>query len=180
LASRLCFFGKAFKTGNSGKNQSTMAFLLSAVQFDPALRWMSLKDNVAAISPIAFISKSKIDENGLNYYLEIINEDFNQCARGIDMFCASVNRTKRVFGIVTLLAGDLPGRSALTGFMDLCYACKTTSLKDFFTEIITLRTTEEINDIGLRIGQGQIKTPYQQELASNNRMHFYSGDLKLI
>ncbi len=170
-------FTDGFRTGSSG--QSCLGLLISLVEFSSHQKWASFSENTAGICPMAFINKSKVSEKGLNYYLECFTQSFVNCSKGIDLYIEAAKCTKRVFAIISVIGGDLPGRSELCGFKELCYVCNTKSLHSFFDETIVVRSNEEIIRIGEVLGKGVTKSYEQQRIGLQERANTYSGTIQI-
>jgi hypothetical protein len=50
-----------------------------------------------------------------NLYLQLFTASFQRLAKGVEMYCASVNRTIKVFAFLHSVYGDLPGRCEIAG-----------------------------------------------------------------
>jgi hypothetical protein len=113
---------------------------MSLLEFGHQSGW---GDKMATIAPLCVFNKQSKDERDPNKVLKLFTDDFEQLARGVDMFCESENKVVRVFGYVTVILGDGPGRCELVGTKKgalsklnchTCEARKDDLVKDFSRE----------------------------------------------
>jgi hypothetical protein len=84
--------------------------------------------------------KARFIENP-NLYLQLFTNSFERLATGIEMYCAALNKTVKVFAFVHSVYGDLPGRCEIAGLKSSIMAhrylymiswCLITYLNSFF------------------------------------------------
>jgi hypothetical protein len=77
------------------------------------LRWDL--DLHLTIVPSVIHDTKAVHESDPNLYLRLFSESFQNLAKGVEMYCAALNQTVKVFAYVYAVYGDLPGRCAIGG-----------------------------------------------------------------
>jgi hypothetical protein len=101
----LMIFSDAFKTSRQSKNKGLEVIFFSTVEYEPNEFWDHV--NQASVAPLVVYNKANKSYMGPNQILNLFNEGFSNLAKGIDV------GNLRVFGYLTIVLGDMPGRCEL-------------------------------------------------------------------
>jgi len=133
----LIVFEDGFQTTRTQLDVSSDATYLSAGNFPYTKRWRTF--DYPSMLPILIRNKKSVDHDNPNVFHNLLTSGFKKAASGVDVFCPLTNCTYRVFGILLVVLGDLPGRCEIAGLKSgafaekMCHTCEMTKTEHSIT-----------------------------------------------
>lgn len=139
----LIIFQDAFGTARTLKTVGNEATLLSASEFSLKDRWD--QNETPSILPLFIHSTKSINPNDPNYFLRFLTNGFERMSKGVEMYCAETGGVVKVFALLHMVLGDLPGRCSISGLRCNIFASRCCSFCDALNSDIKRlsRTSEE-------------------------------------
>jgi hypothetical protein len=189
----LMVFADAFKTSRQSKNKGHEVIFFSTAEFDTDECWDHV--NQASIAPLIVYNKNSKTEMNPNTILSLFTNGFVNLSRGIDI------GNIRVFGYLSAVLGDMPGRCELgmnkcllivAGLKNpalafkLCHLCDITN-KDLVTSFHRQQYPifEQRSELDMRIkaqcmGDGTHFSEVQKVEGQKNGFTHCTGNVRFI